>query len=148
MPTWAENIPQEHLGWRHIALSSKNLNGANVRFSPVVLLNNVAGAILHNSVNGSIGGMANEAYKYTDGVYTWLPIHILNNAQFDSEIQLWFAEEAYVVNWGAYVNTEPDDMVFIDLPFLGMPTLHLSRDNAAVFAEVFHALGNYITAKL
>lgn len=148
MPAWTENIPQTDTGWRFIALSAKSLNGANVRYSPLVDANNVAGLILHGSVNGSIGGMANAAYKHSDGVYTWHPLHILDNAGFNSEIQLWFAEEAYVVNWGAYVNAEPDDMVFIDLGWLGMPTLHLSRDNAAIFAEVFHAMANYITAKL
>lgn len=155
MAAWTEVIiPQEDNGWRHIALSSKNLTGANVRFSPLIDTNNIAGLILHNSVNSSVAGLANEVYKHTDKTanpYTWYPLHILNNRQFDENIQVWFAEEAYVLNWGGYVNPLPapvDESEFFDVDFLGSPTIHIPTAHMASVVEVLHAVASYLNAKL
>jgi hypothetical protein len=139
MPEWADSIPDTDMGWRHVTLTPKSATGANVRYSPLVLSNNVAGTI-----RTTVTGIANDRYVYSDDTYTWYPLRILHNPQFDNAVQVWVAIEAYVVTWGDYVNGESE---FFDLAFLGQPTIRIPRAHMDSVVEVLHALANYLAAK-
>ena len=146
MTAWVEDIPKDDTDWRQIVLSAKQPNGANVRLSPLVLSNNIAGTILHDSINGSIKGIANKRYVHSDDKYTWLPCHIFGSG-IDEETQVWIAEEAYVINFGGFINIPPNDEaeLFYDLKWDGMPTLHAPQDVKDKVAEALRWLADIIS---
>jgi len=149
--SWAIGIPLSDSGWRQISLSAKPSDGGNVRFSPITTTtNNIAGRILHESVNGKLKGIANPNYVYEDDTYIWYPVLIFGGG-FDQDIQVWIATNVFVYELGDFVNVSipaPDSPVdepqFYDLSLPGYPTIHILPEHLSTVVEVLHAVANYL----
>jgi hypothetical protein len=144
---WVTDIPMKDGGWRQITLSAKALDGANVRFSPVVTTNNIAGRILHESVSGKTEGIVNPTYAYEDGTYTWWPAVVPNGG----EPFVWIATNVFIYELGDFVNVTipvPDppthEPQYFDLSLPGQPTIRIAPENLSTVVEVLHAVANYL----
>lgn len=149
--TWQTDIPMSDIGWREISLSSKHPEGANVRFSPIIDNNNIAGRILHEEVNGKVSGIINATYEYEDDRYTWWPISI-TDGYLDHEPYLWIAIEVFYYELGDFINVgapepEPEPPVeeplFYDLPFGKHGTVRILEEDMNFVVIALHELADF-----
>jgi hypothetical protein len=139
--TYPTNISPNDAGWREITLTSKSGNGANVRYSPLILSNNIAGRI-HPSPESK--GIANPNYAYDDGTYKWYPA-IIDMTEFENAPFIWIASEVFNYTLGDFVNVGTDPL-FYDLALPGQPTIRIPVEQKTLLVEVLRAVADYLDA--